>query len=247
MRVFLSADVPRLEERIIKRVAGRPRGGLLDPVLILVPTRRLGIRLKRQIVRRLRAVLGVHILTHRGLVHRVLDGARAAPLRVLSRTARASIVEGLAGDLAGPAGDHLRAFQGARAAIVETLDELRQAGVGAEDLEAVEESRGDESGILAGLLRRYSLAVERLEASGWTDDAGLQKAALPHLRPWLQQKGIRAVVHHGSYELVGRHLDLLCEAALEVETEVLVPAGASGAAFAYARRLVERLGVEVEP
>ena len=75
MRVLYSIDVPRLEEILLERIANRPRGGLLDPVLVLVPTLRLASYLKRLIATRLKAVLGVYILTHRGLALRAIAHA----------------------------------------------------------------------------------------------------------------------------------------------------------------------------
>jgi hypothetical protein len=92
--VIHSIDVLALEEILLERIGRRPRGGLLDPVLVIVPTRELAAHLKRRIAGEYGAALGVHIATHRQLAIRAIEGALEVPPREVPRAALASLVAG---------------------------------------------------------------------------------------------------------------------------------------------------------
>lgn len=250
IRVRCSLDVAQLEHHLIERIASRPHGGLLDPVLVLVPTRQLVRYLKRKIVLRVGSALGVHLMTHRALAVQVLEHALQVPPRLLGRAILSAMVDVLAGEHRGADGDYLRSWRGARKALLSTFRDLREAGVLSADLEAL--PRGDQGppAFLPELYARYCRCLERLESRGMTDNSGLIRAALPHVPGFLRTKGIRTAFHHGAYELIGVHLELLEAVAEAAVTEFLLPTEVDGPAFGYAARFVDLLrarGAVLEP
>jgi RecB family exonuclease len=250
-------DIVGLQDLLLERIARRPRGGLLDGVLVIVPTRRLATHLKRRMASRLRAALGVHIVTHRGLAIRALESALEVPPRALPETALASLLEACLESESGERdesdeGDarYLREHQGARSALLATFKDLREAGIDPDDISRVRLEPGDCPPFVRPLYARFVEALERLERDRWTDSAGLVRAAIPHVPDFLKLKGIRAAFHHGAYELIGVHLELLEAVASAVETEYLLPAEAEGPAFSYARRFADILrgrGARIAP
>ncbi|MGQ9592707.1 MAG: hypothetical protein ACUVYA_20715, partial [Planctomycetota bacterium] len=241
VQVWCSLDPLELERIIVRRVAERPHGGLLDPLLIVVPTRRLALHLKALLAREVGAALGVHVFTHRGLAARCLQCALEVPPVVLPRALLEKLVESLAAGESGEDAEHLRRFGGARAALVSGLEELREALVKPEDLRGKDLARRGAGPLLARVYERYARALDALGREGATDRAGAIEAALPHVEGFLRRKGIRRAVHHGAYELTGAHLELLDRIARAAETETLVPAEPGLAASRYAQPFLEAL------
>lgn len=241
MKVSCSLDPLELERTIVRRVAERPHGGLLDPLLILVPTRRLAIHLKALLAREVGAALGVHVFTHRGLAARCLECALEVPPAVLPRALLEKLVEALAAGEPGEEAEGVRRFGGARAALASSFEELREALVKPEDLRGEDLARRVASPILARLYERYARALDALGSEGATDRAGAIEAALPRVEGFLRRKGIRRAIHHGAYELTGVHLELLDRIARTAETEVLVPVEPGLPASRYAQPFLEAL------
>ena len=250
MRVIASIDVPALEDILVERVLARPSGGLLDPILAIVPTSRLRAHLERRLLARAPAVVGFHCLTHTALARSALRLALEPEPRVLGAAALSALVEKLVEDLPGPRREYLAEHAGARDALRATLTELREAGIGPGVLAKVPALGDEDHAFLVPLYDRYGAALERLTKDGWTDRAGLVRKALPHVAGFLKAKGIREAIHHGAYELIGIHLELLERAASATELTVLLPAELEGPAFSYAARFVEALrerGARMEP
>ena len=250
MYLYTSADGVRLERAMlacVRACQGDPKRDF-EPVLILVPTRRLADHVKRRMVEEFGAVLGVHVLTHRALATRALEFALQVPPYVLREAAKLEILstlcEGEEGDrrlgsLGTGAAAGLRQHPGARRSALAAFGELRDAGVESAGLGQIEAARP-----IAELYHDYADVLSRLGTRGFTDAAGFIQAALPHVVSYLQAKQIRKVVHHGAYELTGVHLDLLraCESAsTDDELHYFLPGRSSGAAYAISARFIEIL------
>jgi RecB family exonuclease len=250
IQVLHSIDIIALEEALLERIERRPHGGLLDPVLVIVPTRELVTHLKRRIAEKPGATLGVHLVTHRQLAIRAIEGALEVPPRELPRAALVSLVQELARDEGGADGEYLRAHDGAREALLATFADLRDAGVTPDDLAAARLLPSDCPPFVARIHARYAAALERLERQGWTDASGLARAAIPHVAAFIRRKGIRECIHHGAYELIGAHLELFEAAASAASGVFLLPGGLDGATCAYAARFAATLqsrGCTIEP
>lgn len=245
MKVIHSIDVVRLEEILLEGIEQRDHGGLLHPLLVLVPTRQLVTYLKHRILDRTEAVLGVHILTHRELAVRALESALRMPPQTLDEVGLAVLLEDVLGGVGeaevGPDWQYLREFAGARASVLSTFNDLREAGVTPEELARA--SSAGRSVPCAPLYARYVEVLRDLlgppsdsAASGRTDRAGLIQAALPHVPGYLRRKKICTAFHHGAYELIGVHLELLRRVDSVAETVFLLPSEVEGPAFGYGSR-----------
>ncbi len=224
MKVFCSLDGPALEARLIDAIAARPRGGIDDPLLVLVPTRRLADHLRVRITERCQAALGVSLFTYRGFARRVLELALEVAPRILPDAALAELLLALLDDHDGRDADYLRRRPGARALLLSALRDLRDAGIDAGDLPAFELPHA-----VASIYPRYVAAlerIERLEDAKMADEAGLVRAALPHVAGFLERKRIRRAFHHGAYELIGVHHDLLRAVDRAAELTFLLPGDA---------------------
>jgi ATP-dependent helicase/nuclease subunit B len=253
VKVIASADILLLEETILERVSRRPHGGLLDPILVLVPTGRLATHLKRLLAGRLGAVLGVHVLTHRGLAVRAIEGSLEQPPNALPAAVLDLLMAEVARRVGGSEGEHVLAFEGARAALLSTFADLREAGIGPEAFAASAAA----SPFLREAYRGWCEALGRLRRDGLSDAAGIVEAAIPLVPGFARRKGFREVLHHGAYELIGIHVDLLRALDSAAPVTLLLPAGLkfrgrgsggsapkltpSGPAFAYASRFAEVL------
>ena len=226
MKVVASADPWLLEEELLQRILARPHGGLTEPILVLVPTSVLAAHIERRLLERSNAVLGVHILTHRALATRALKWAFEPTPRVLPKSGFLALVDALsrADAGAGLEGDQLRAFAGARAALARTLSELRDAGISGQQLRRALEPDRCESA-LARIGVSLNEALDRLAGEGHTDGAGLVRAALPHIGLYLRGKGVHAVIHHGAYDIIGVHLELLDAIDAGAPLTILLPQG----------------------
>jgi hypothetical protein len=101
----------------------------LARVLVLVPTRRLAEHVLRRAAARFRALLGLDVRHHRALVLELLEEAGEAPA-LAPRAARMHLLERLLAALPGNAWSAYAAESpGATGAILEALDDLREAGI----------------------------------------------------------------------------------------------------------------------
>lgn len=236
MQIRHSVDLTALEAHVLETVASRPNGGLQEALLVLVPTRRLADHLKRRIAEALGATLEVHILTHRGLALRALEYALVPPPRVLPPPVPLALVEALVASECPEESDSLCRHAGARRHLLSAFRELREAGIDG-SMVAGERTAGP----VGRLYPRFEAALGELGALGLTDEAGLIRLATPLVPGFLRGKGIRRVLHHGAYELVGVHIDLLVACTSVVAVEVLLPGEIRGAAFSVVRRTVDAL------
>ncbi len=247
MKLIGSFDTDALNERILAAISSRPRGGLDDPLLVLVPTRRLAARLKRDVLDRTSACLQLHVETHLGFCRRVLEFAlqpsfRLVPDAVVERWIAAALSGTEAGAPKGdPAAyDHWRRFPGARRALVGAVRDLREAGLRAKEL------RGRVAPELYRLCADVERSLERALRAGWTDTAGIVASALPHVSDFLAAKKIARSFHYGAYELVGMNSDLARVVDAHAPMEFLLPAASGTPAGRYSARFVASLGDDVE-
>ncbi len=226
MQVLAHPDPFVLEAELLDRVAAAQADDALVPVLIVVPTLALARHASRRIAEQSGARLAIEILDHRTLAWRALDAGGAAPLRVASAAMVGELVDRSVAALRdGALRRFLDARPGARRALADTLRELREAGI---DPDALARALPREDRELADAFTSYARELARLALRGMTDEAGLVAAALPHVGRFAARFG--AILHHGAYELIGVHLDLV--RALDAVSPVtfLLPCEPGGAA-----------------
>jgi hypothetical protein len=219
-----------LEAELLDRVATAKSVGPLAPLLIVVPTRRLADHVARRLVERFGAILGVEVLHHRALAERILESAGVAPRRVLDDDLLATLFKRMV-DQAPPG--RLRDFAvdhpGASSALRETLTDLREAGI---EPAAVTAALSGAEAETASLYARWSAALDELAGYGAAfDDAGLACAASAEAAAF----GARyaAIWHHGAYDLIGVHVELVRALDRGHEVTFLLPADAEDASGAF--------------
>jgi len=240
LRVMAHPDPFVLERELLDRVASTQADDPLAPVLIVVPTRRLADHVQRKVAEDAGARLGVHVLTFHGLVRRILDDSDAPPLRTLSPLLSETILESALGRLRGnPWSEFIDRRPGALGGLLGTLGDLREAGVTPDEAQEVL-VRGDAETAIAEIYRAWVSALESTSKSGLIDETGSVLAAIPRARAFLSRCGFRAVLHHGAYELIGIHLELVRELDREVEITFLLPAEPGAPSSRYAEQFAQQ-------
>ena len=237
MRVLAHADPFVLESEMLERVAAAKAEDPLAPLLVVVPTARLVAHVRRRIAERTGACLGVHVLHHRALALSILDGIVGSPHRVASRPLFLAILSRVLDRIPdNPLARFVRARPGATSALLGTLRDLRDAGAEPRDLRAA--VRGSREEALAQVYEAYSAGLASLAAGGLADDAALARAATGAASAFA--KGFAAIVHHGAYELIGVHLDLVRALDLGRGVVFLSPIEPGARVSEYAERFAER-------
>ena len=233
MRLILHPDPHTLEAELLRGIAAVKSGAPLAPVLVVVPTRRLARHVERRLATRLGAVAAVEVLTYRGTARRLL---RAAGVEVPD-PADPRVLEGLLDRVVRVhGGDEIASFVRRRPAalgsLLGTLRELREAGIAPSAL--IDAGAGD----LAGVYSRYVDALAARRSSGLLDEADWIAAAVC-VAP-VEAARWAAVFHHGAYEVVGMHLDLLLAADRGTEVAWLAPVSPGSRATEYAEAFFRR-------
>jgi ATP-dependent helicase/nuclease subunit B len=237
MRVLAHADPFVLETEMLDRVAAAKAEDPLAPLLVVVPTARLVAHVRRRIAERTGACLGVHVLHHRALALSILDGIVGSPHRVASRPLLLAILSRVLDRIHdNPLARFVRARPGAAKALLGTLRDLRDAGVESRELGAAVRGSGEEA--LAQVYEAYSAGLASLAAAGLADDAALARAATGAASAFA--KRFAAIVHHGAYELIGVHLDLVRALDLGRGVVFLSPIEPGARVSEYAERFAER-------
>jgi RecB family exonuclease len=239
VQVLAHPDPCALEEALLDRIARIRAASALEPILVLVPTARLASHVRRRVAQRLGACLQLEVAHHRSVVLEIL--ARHQPgLALAGSPLLRTLLEGV---LATEPGDPWSRFgasrPGARTALLDALGDLREAGVTPAALAAAipaDASPADRA--LASLYRRWVEALEKSQATGLVDEAGLVGAACRHAESWARR--FRAVLHHGAYELTGSHLDLVRAIDRGREVVFLLPGEPGSPAAATAERFAAR-------
>ena len=188
-----------LEELLLERIASVKRADPLAPILVVVPTNRLADHVARRIAGRIGSAIAIDILTHRGLATRILSAAGKTVRVADAALADALLARTIERAPRGRLRDFVRERPVARPALAATLGDLRDAGVEASALPPSE---------VRTLHAAWTAAWDELrDARGLVDDAGLSIAATPHAAAFSARHA--AIVHHGAYELIGVHEDLV--------------------------------------
>jgi ATP-dependent helicase/nuclease subunit B len=206
MRVLAHPDPHVLEAEMLDRVVAAKAEDPLARVLVVVPTARLAAHVTRRIAERAGACLGVEVLHHRALALTILDGNAGPPLGVASRPLLLALLSRVLDRMPeNPLARFVRARPGAAKALLGTLRDLRDAGVGPAEVRHA--ARGAREEALASVYEGYATALASLRATGLADDADVASAATGAAGAFA--KRYRAILHHGAYELIGVHLDLV--------------------------------------
>lgn len=248
MKVLVHPDPVLLEEELLDRVAGAQEEDALAPVLVLVPTARLAGHVQRRLLERRRAVLAVEVLHYEGLVDRLLSEGEDPSAHLASPRHQATLLQSLLAERReGDIARFVARRPGALSALLGTLRDLRKAGIPpAEALTHLDTPRERD---LGEIYREYDAALHVCEKRGWMDEAGRARRALATAGEFAGR--FHAVFHHGAYELIGVHLDLLRALGRSAPLTVLLPvqqgAPATAYAEAYARRHLLEEGEDLEP
>jgi ATP-dependent helicase/nuclease subunit B len=233
VRVLAQIDPVVLERELLSRVDGaHPRDGVAR-TLVLVPTNRLAEHVQRKLAEKRPAWLGLQVWPFRSLGREILEQATGRTLHVVSPL----LLEALLGRLMRERPRNrwsafVKRRPGAAGPLLEVLRDLRESGIGPDDVAACADDARTRD--LSELLAIYETALDERISEGWTDDAGLARAALPHAARF--GKGLRAVFVHGAYELLGVYLDLLRELERTTNVTVLVPVAPGARVTAYGEK-----------
>jgi hypothetical protein len=240
-RIEIHHDFAVLERRLECHLrALRREHGPLARAAVVVPTSRLRGHLLALLARRFGACLGVEVLHHDALAAAVAEeaalaqrrGASPRPFRPLGDLARQAIVEDRVHGIGGALAGYVAEVPGSVAAILATLDELREAGVAPQPALRVAGLSEPGREILS-LYSGYVATLERLAALGFTDRAGRIASVLDHAAHFASR--YRLVVHYGAYDIVGMNLDLMRAVGAGAPVVYLAPGHPTAPAFAYAR------------
>jgi inactivated superfamily I helicase len=240
-RVEIHPDFAVLERRLECHLrALRREHGPLARAAVVVPTSRLRDHLLGLLARRFGALTGVEVLHHDALAAAIATeaalaewpGASPRPFRPLGDLARQAIVEDQVHRTGGALAGYVAAVPGSVAAILATLDELREAGVAPQPALRVAGLSEPGREILS-LYSGYVATLERLAALGFADRALRIASVLDHAAHFASR--YRLVVHYGAYEIVGMNLELMRAVGAAAPVVHLAPGHPTAPAFAYAR------------
>jgi hypothetical protein len=194
-----------LEEEVLDRVAAAKTDDPLAPVLVVVPSRRLAEHVARRLVERFGVVLGVEILHHAALAGRILEMAGAPRPRVIGEALLERVTSSVVRDAPpGALRDFIRKHPVASGALRGSLSDLREAGIAPGD---AGRALDGEYGEFVALYTKWVAALDALLLRGASDHTAVAVAAAEHAPAFARP--FRAVLHHGAYELIGVHDDLV--------------------------------------
>jgi len=233
-------DFGVLERRLIELVGAvksGDRSGPFAPVAIVAPTGHLLGHLRQVLAASLPSLLNLHFLHHDALLREVAAGAEIALPRPLADHARQALLARLAEEEGGALAEYVGLRPGSAAALLRTMDDLREAGIDAASEPVPGLSRGGSE--MMRLYARYSAALQNAARHGLGDRAARVHAALPGVGSFARR--FELVVHYGTYELTGVNLDLMHAVdASGVPLTFLVPFHPTSPAYAHARRFWPR-------
>lgn len=242
MRAIASPFPSVLEEQLASSLASLKTDDPLAPVLIIAPSILLLDRLKRSLSRKLGAVLGVQFLYHRSVAEEVARGREdpaAVPLTLAGSGLLERLLSGVIEQGDSPLRHYARSWPGALRSLLATFRDFRDAGVAPAML--ARRTGGDKTeNDLFSIYQDYVAALMRLEERGLTDGAGLIEAALPDAAQWARRYA--HVFHHGAYDLIGVHAELMRRISVSTPFTWLVPADPEAPAFEMGRKFIAALG-----
>jgi hypothetical protein len=240
-------DFSVLEDRLAALVQ-EARGGspsLPPPVAVVAPTRGLLAYLQVTLADRLPVLANVHFFSHVSLAEAAGAATGSPAPDLLGDDARMTILSGLVEERGGALAEYVGRRPGSLAAILSTLNDLREACVpaGAAARTKGLSARGNQ------ILDLHAAYSERLDAPGSrvTDRARWIRESAPAVREFCRR--FRLVIHYGAYDLIGVNLELLrAVEASEAPLVLLVPHHATSPAYEIAGRFwPEMLGERPAP
>ena len=240
-------DFSVLEDRLAALVQETRGGGpsLPPPVAVVAPTRRLLAYLQETLADRLPVLANVHFFSHLSLAEAAGAAIGSPAPDLLGDDARMMILSGLVEARGGPLAEYVGRRPGSLAAILSTLNDLREACVpsGAAARITGLSARGRQ------ILDLHAAYSERLDAPGSrvADRARWIRESVPAVREFCRR--FRLVIHYGAYDLIGVNLELLrAVEASEAPLVLLVPHHATSPAYELAGRFwPEMLGERPVP
>ncbi len=242
MRAIASPFPTVLEEQLASSLASLKKEDPLAPVLVVAPSILLLDRLKRSLSRKLGAALGVEFLYHRGVAEEVTrqrEDPAAVPLMLADSGLLERLLSGAIKQGDSPLRAYARSWPGALRALLSTFRDFRDAGVDPAMLgkrSGADKTEND----LFSIYQDYVAALRRLEGHGLTDGAGLIEAALPEAAQWARRYA--HVFHHGAYDLIGVHAELMRRISQGTPVTWLIPADPEAPAFEMGRKFIAALG-----
>ena len=237
LEIVTAATAIPLENDILRRIRRLQEGRPFLAVLIVAPTARILVRLRRVLMAAGEARCGLHLLHHRSLERAVIEAAGETPLRLLrGREQRALLARVLAsGPWEGPLARWAREQPGALAALHASLRDLREANLPPEAAGLL----GQQDEVLP-IYARYCEWLEKLAGNGLGDSAALAAQAARCAGRSRLVGEAAALLHHGAYDLTGVHRALIERIAGIIPVTLFVPGCAPGPAFEHARELLRR-------
>ncbi len=231
-------DPRRLLEWLREDLKSRAGGEISHRSHVLTPNKRLASHLRRRLTERGGAFLGLRVIDLWTLVSELAapvpgPAARLAPAPLLRQEVHACLRK-QSGRLAAAA-DRRPGLSGA---LLATFGELREAGVGEQEVgRLLAGADGDSAPETLLLYRRYLSALRDLECGGWLDRAGFVQRALPQAPAWAKRAG--SVYLYGAYELIGVHLALLRSLEEHTRLTVLLPLDVHKRPWSYGVRFAQ--------
>lgn len=214
----------------------------LERTLVIAPTRTLLDHLGVRLAAERGAALGIDWMHHRQLAATIVEAAGESPPDELSRPWLHELLsQTLAGaeqggnDLAG----YLRRFPTAISALLSTFQDLRDAGVTDR-----EDSPRGLSRTASETLQLFDAYQQQLRGLGG-HRLGDTAAAAIRAREVLRQRPalpFQRVHHHGAYDLIGVHLELLRELARILPLHLWIPGAEESSSSAPSGKMARALG-----
>jgi ATP-dependent helicase/nuclease subunit B len=237
VRVIAHPDPFVLEAELLERVAALKAAEPLGRALLLVPTARLASHIRRRLAHRIGACLEVEVLHHRALVREILESAGAPVPEPASEPLLLAVLSHALERLPNNAWSRFASRRpGAIHALLAAVQDLREAGITPAEAESRLTTGRDRA--FAEVFRAYEGALARLGRVGIVDEAERARAALPCAAAY--GRGLRLVVHHGAYELIGIHLDLVRALDAACTVQFLLPAEPGAPVSRFADAYAER-------
>jgi ATP-dependent helicase/nuclease subunit B len=239
LKVVAHPDPFVLESELVQRISAVKKDDPLAPVLVLVPTARLAAHVRRLLARQTGVCLAVDVLHHRALVLETLErGMASGPKLASTRLLEAILREVIGRRQANLFSRYMSRRPGTVGRLLASLRDLREAMVPVATVQEALAAGPERDRALSDLHAALHEAMEEQRERGLVDETGLVEAALPLLEDAAGRW--RAIIHHGAYELIGVHVELIRALDRRTPLTFLLPAEPGAPAFDTAERFARR-------
>ena len=241
MPLVVCQDFFGLEDELFRRIDAVKRENPTAAVAVVVPTSRILTRLRRLILESGRTYLGLHLLHHLAFAERILETSPSPVPRMVGSELLQPLLQAVleTRTAPGPLARYALQYPGARATLLGTLTDLRDAQA---DPETTSEILAKSATVreLGEIFKDYNRALGTLESLGLTDTCGLIGRAITFVHRSEFLESLKELFHFGAYDLIQIHQNLLLEVSRKVPVTLLVPGIGDGPAFGYAKRFLDR-------